>query len=111
MLPAPPRPATPITLAGPRSAPTPGSPHPARHPLIQREIMRTPTYAGTALLLLGATTLLGCPSPEPVPATPGWSIVLDESALPGAVLSVWGPSPDEVFIAGGPLGNSGSSAL
>jgi hypothetical protein len=66
-------------------------------------------------LLLAATSLVGCPAPEtdttPDKKTPGWSVVLDESTLQGVVLSVWAASPDEVFIAGGPLGNTGYSAL
>lgn len=75
-----------------------------------------------SLLLLVATAALpGCPSPDPetcADATtttntgaPAWAVVRDESDLPGVVLSVWGASPSQVFIAGGPLGNSGSEAL
>lgn len=67
-------------------------------------------------LLPCAIALAGCP-PEDCPATgaepgpPAWETILDEDDLDGAVLSVWGASPTEVFIAGGPLGNSGPSAL
>lgn len=68
-------------------------------------------------LLLCALALAGCPSPEECPATeatpgaPAWEVILDEDDLDGAVLSVWGAGPEDVFIAGGPLGNPGRSAV
>jgi len=40
-----------------------------------------------------------------------WQIVLGAEELDGAVLSIWGPSPDEVFAVGGPLGNEGFESL
>src|SRR3954463_12834965 len=76
---------------------------------------------GGALLasLLGAAT--GCPSPGPHgsggsggsggSATPAWQVVLDDKTLGGAVLSAWGTGPDDVFIVGGPLGDSGFEAV
>lgn len=48
---------------------------------------------------------------EAEPGAPAWEVILNEGDLDGAVLSVWGASPTEVFIAGGPLGNSGRSAV
>ncbi|MBK8256430.1 MAG: hypothetical protein IPK82_27645 [Polyangiaceae bacterium] len=63
------------------------------------------------------TLLSGCPgpsecvAPQVEPGAPAWETILDENALDGAVLSVWGSAPDSVFIAGGPLGNEGHSAL
>ncbi len=58
--------------------------------------------------------LAGCPETEtetqpPADAGPGdpaWQVVLDEADLDGAVLSVWGSSPSDVFAVGGPLGNT-----
>lgn len=71
------------------------------------------------LLCLCAAALTGCPEtntgdckpPEAEPGPPAWETILGEDDLDGAILSVWGASPDEVFIAGGPLGNSGRSAV
>lgn len=67
-------------------------------------------------LLLGTLLLSGCPEescpvPEGEPGPAAWEVVLDENELDGVVLSVWGASPTEVFVAGGPLGNSGYSAV
>ncbi|MEJ7734945.1 MAG: hypothetical protein WKG00_37875 [Polyangiaceae bacterium] len=45
------------------------------------------------------------------PAAPAWQVVFDGDALDGAVLSVWGTGPDEVFAVGGPLGNTGGETL
>lgn len=42
---------------------------------------------------------------------PAWQVVLGEGDLDGAVLSVWGSAPDDVYAVGGPLGNSGPSSL
>jgi hypothetical protein len=44
-------------------------------------------------------------------APPAWQTVLDAADLDGAVLSVWGSSPDDVYAVGGPLGNSGFETL
>lgn len=64
------------------------------------------------ILVLGlvcATIPLGCsppPNPNPLPSIPpAWQVVLDESKLDRAVLSVWGTGPNDVFAVGGPLGN------
>lgn len=69
-----------------------------------------------ACLLVSTLALTGCPQescpvPEGEPGPPAWEIVLDEDELDGVVLSVWGASPTEVFVAGGPLGNEGYSSL
>lgn len=74
------------------------------------------SLSAAATLLLLSAALAGCPGPGPEScAEPegdaAWQIVADEGTLPGAVLSVWGVSPSEVFIAGGPLGNTGSNSL
>lgn len=64
--------------------------------------------------------LAGCSDPPSTPPTPpddggaeqpGWQVVLDEGDLDRAVLSVWGTGPSEVFVVGGPLGNTGLSSL
>ncbi|AKT36495.1 hypothetical protein [Chondromyces crocatus] len=71
--------------------------------------LRTAARATAVLSLL--VLLTGCPEePEtqprpPEPAT--WQVVLDEEDLSGALLSVWGAGPTELFVVGGPLGNSG----
>lgn len=44
-------------------------------------------------------------------AAPAWQVVVDGTALGGALLSVWGTGPDDVFTVGGPLGNVGTSAV
>jgi hypothetical protein len=57
--------------------------------------------------------LVACSDPPTPPAVgpPEWHVVLDEGDLDRAVLSVWGTGPDEVFVVGGPLGNTGRSSL
>jgi hypothetical protein len=71
-----------------------------------------------ASALLGAAA--GCPSPDPHgtggsgggdAGPPAWQVVLDDKTLGGAVLSVWGTGPDDVYAVGGPLGNSGFDAI
>jgi hypothetical protein len=42
---------------------------------------------------------------------PAWQVVYDGTALGGSVQSVWGTGPDDVFVVGGPLGNSGFTAV
>ena len=56
--------------------------------------------------------LVACSDPPTPPAVgpPEWNVVLDEGDLDRAVLSVWGTGPDEVFVVGGPLGNTGRSS-
>ena len=74
--------------------------------------MKERTLAALATIVLGT----GCngdppetkPEPEPEPA---WQVVLDEQDLDRAALSVWGASADEVFVVGGPLGNTPYQAL
>jgi hypothetical protein len=74
------------------------------------------------LLLLGSL-VCACPSEgplNPVPdgggtdggdaaATPTWHAVL--SNLDGALLSIWGSSPTDIYSVGGPLGNAGFTSL
>ncbi|EYF04760.1 BNR repeat domain protein [Chondromyces apiculatus DSM 436] len=43
--------------------------------------------------------------------TPAWQVALDEGDLDGAVLSIWGSGPEDVYAVGGPLGNSGPTSL
>ena len=65
--------------------------------------------------LAGTVILGGCSDPEPVkpipPAPPAWHVVLDETTLDRAVLSVWGSSPTNVFAVGGALGNGQESLV
>ena len=65
--------------------------------------------------LAGTVILAGCSDPEPVkpipPAPPAWHVVLDETTLDRAVLSVWGSSPTNVFAVGGALGNGQESLV
>ena len=42
---------------------------------------------------------------------PGWQTVYSGKGLAGAVLSAWGTGPDDIFVVGGPLGNSGFEAV
>lgn len=43
--------------------------------------------------------------------TPAWSTIYTGKGLGGAVLSVWSSSPSDVYVVGGPLGNSGFEAV
>jgi hypothetical protein len=45
------------------------------------------------------------------PTAPAWQVVYDGTTLGGAVLSAWGTGPDDVYVVGGPLGDSGFSAV
>ncbi len=69
--------------------------------------------------------LMGCPDETIAPSVdagpdvvaeagadggePSWRVVLDK--LDGALLSIWGASPTDVWAVGGPLGNSGFDAM
>lgn len=57
----------------------------------------------TAACLLSGAELLACGSDEPSPPQPAWQIVQD--ALPAALLSVWGTSPDDVWSVGADAGD------
>lgn len=74
-----------------------------------------PSKLACSSLLLCALALAGCPNecPAPVgePGPAAWEEILGEEDLDGAILSVWGAGPSTVFIAGGPLGNPGRSAV
>lgn len=58
---------------------------------------RPPLLAALATLALLATA---CPGSEPEPE-PEWTLGLETDAEVGAFLSAWGPSRDEVYVAGG----------
>ncbi len=62
---------------------------------------------------LGAVLAAGCHStaPAPPPGPPAWQTVYDDATLGGAVLSAWGTGPDDVYVVGGPLGDSGFTAV
>lgn len=45
------------------------------------------------------------------PSEPAWQTVFDGTDLGGAVLAVWGTGPEDVYVVGGPLGNSGFEAI
>ncbi|MFO0550380.1 MAG: hypothetical protein U0271_18440 [Polyangiaceae bacterium] len=73
-----------------------------------------------ALGILGVG-LAGCPGDDgpnggggaggSAPTEPAWQVVFDEGALDRAVLAVWGTSSTSVYAVGGPLQNSGFTAL
>jgi hypothetical protein len=73
--------------------------------------------AAAAALVLAATA--GCPKETESTGgsggsgggTPAWATVYEGKDLGGAVLSVWGSAPDDVYVVGGPLGNSGFDAV
>jgi hypothetical protein len=44
-------------------------------------------------------------------AQAAWQTVYDDTTLGGAVLSAWGAAPDDVYVVGGPLGNTGFEAV
>jgi hypothetical protein len=79
----------------------------------------TPCAALLGLLVIGAA---GCPDDphgsggsggsggEPV-GPPAWQTVYDGTELGGALLSVWGSGPSDVYAVGGPLGNDGFEAV
>lgn len=45
------------------------------------------------------------------PSAPVWQTVYSGKDLGGAVLAVWGSSPSDVYVVGGPLGNGGFEAV
>ncbi len=71
--------------------------------------------------LLAMVILAGCPGPHPVDpvldagdaadssSDPSWQVVLQR--LDGTLLSIWGPSPNDVYAVGGPRGNTPYKAL
>ncbi len=61
------------------------------------------------MLLSLVCTLPGCSDPADSGDTPEFGIVLD--GLPGAVLSIWGDSKDNIFAVGGDLGTPTSEEL
>lgn len=72
-----------------------------------------------ALLSAGIVAMTGCPSEETHATggggsggggTPAWSTIYSGKDLGGTALSVWGSSPKDVYVVGGPLGNSGFEA-
>lgn len=71
--------------------------------------------AAGAAMLLGA----GCPSRGGAggeggtggSSPPAWEVVYDDTKLGGAVVSAWGTGPDDVYVVGGPYGNSGFEAV
>lgn len=82
-------------------------------------LRRTPSLAAprqATLVLAVLPFLAGCPDdPDPPPpdagGPPGWDVVFEGNELDRAVLSVWGANPNDVFVVGGPIGNSGFEAL
>ncbi|HHH11662.1 MAG TPA: hypothetical protein ENK23_06280 [Sorangium sp.] len=42
---------------------------------------------------------------------PAWQVVLDDADIDRVALSVWGTSASDVFVVGGPLGNTGLEAM
>lgn len=70
-----------------------------------------------ALGLASLSAALGCGPDGPTGGTtgtggssaPAWQVVYDGNTLGGAVLSVWGAAPDDVYVVGGPLGNGGAA--
>lgn len=72
--------------------------------------------AACLAVALGALALTACPGDDTPPtadsgSAPAWQVVLDQSSLDRAVLSIWGSSPSDVFAVGGPLGNTGLQTL
>lgn len=69
-----------------------------------------------ASLVIAAAAAAACgsntPSDSDAGGPLGWQTLIDGDAYGRAVLSVWGPAPDDVFFAGGSLGNGlGALAL
>lgn len=69
-------------------------------------------FAAAGLAALASA--LGCGPDSPTGtgggggnSPPAWQVVHDGKDLGGALLSVWGSAPDDVFVVGGPLGNGG----
>lgn len=70
-------------------------------------------------LLVSLSLVLGggmCPStttgtPESGPPGPAWHTALEGDVVGGALLSVWGASPTDVWAVGGALGNGGENVV
>jgi hypothetical protein len=48
---------------------------------------------------------------DAAPPASAWQTVYDDSTLGGSVLSAWGTGPNDVYVVGGPLGDSGFEAV
>ncbi len=84
--------------------------------------LRCWTGLSCAVVLLGA---VGCSSTHgtgsagtggggtggAAPTPPAWQVVYDDTSLGGAVLSAWGTGPKDVYVVGGPLGDTGFEAV
>jgi len=68
-------------------------------------------WAMSAASLGVALGAIGCHTPAPPPGPPAWQTVFDDTTLGGAVLSAWGTGPEDVYVVGGPLGDSGYPAV
>lgn len=69
---------------------------------------------GVLLVLGWAGLAIGCPEstpsgPDGGPARRTWRV--EQEHMPGAILSIWGSSPTDVYAAGGPLSTEGGSSF
>ena len=78
-------------------------------------VMRALGAASATILLglaSGCTVLIDESSTDLCEASPPeWQAVLDGRTLDRAALSVWGASPTDVYVVGGPVGNSGFESM
>jgi hypothetical protein len=69
----------------------------------------------SSLVVISACcSLIGCngeTKEDPPPSKPTWHTVLEPPDLDRVALSVWGASKSEVFVVGGPLGNTPRTAM
>jgi hypothetical protein len=77
--------------------------------------MSTPNFSGAwcralAVALAVPASAPGCGATPPS-TPPAWQTIYEGSELGGAVLSVWGTGPDDVYVVGGPLGNGGAAVV